>query len=79
MAKARSSSASLCTSTSAARPAPVDRAVQVTQRLVVEAGDDEQNGIGPMLDRFGQLPLVDHEILAQEGRDGLADGSEVVE
>ena len=54
--------------------------METAQRLVVKTGDDEEDGVGAVLDRLGQLPLIDHKILTKERqRDGLADGTEVVE
>ena len=55
------------------------QAVQVGELGVVEAGGDEQDGVRAVLDCLRQLPLVDHEILAQQRqRDRLADGAQMV-
>ena len=52
----------------------------MAELFVVETGDNEQDGVRPVLDRLGQLPLVDHEILAKQRQgNGLANGAEIVE
>ena len=46
---------------------------------VIERRDDDQDGIGTERACFGDLPRVDHEILAQDGQvAGLAGGDEVI-
>ena len=48
------------------QPGPGGQAMQMGKLLVLEAGDDKQDGVRAVLDRLEQLPFVDHEILAQQ-------------
>ena len=62
------------------QPGTDGQAVQMAKLFVIKTGNNEQDGVRPVLDGLGQLPLVDHEILAKQRQgDGPPNGAEIVE
>ncbi len=70
---ARSISASSCTSTSASMPSVECGRFEFARHGVVDAGHDDQDGVGAPGARFEHLIGIEQEILAQRGQgDGAA-------
>ena len=60
------SSSSVWTSTSESNDRAVASLTQFLKQTRIEQGRDEQNRVGPIAPRFGQLIGVDDEVLTQQ-------------